>query len=180
MNHLLPPINVAELLWFVFASLAVGGGIGMVTRKNPIACLLFLVLTFFSLAAIYVLLEAHFIAAIQVIVYAGAIMVLFLFVIMLLNLGHDYQSDLRGGLWLVWGFTTAGIIGFVLYRTFVSTQPFVTGRGGVAIDNAIQNQNAVGVIANPLFREFLIPFELTSILLLVAIIGAVLLAKRKV
>jgi NADH-quinone oxidoreductase subunit J len=180
MNHLLPTINYAELLWFVFASMAVGGGIGMVTRKNPIACLLFLVLTFFSLAAIYVLLGAHFIAAIQVIVYAGAIMVLFLFVIMLLNLGHDYQSDIRGGLWLVWGFTTAGIIGFVLYRVFVSTEPFVSGRGGAVIDAAVRNQNAVGAIANPLFRDFLIPFELTSILLLVAIIGAVLLAKRKV
>ncbi|MGH7470869.1 MAG: NADH-quinone oxidoreductase subunit J, partial [Longimicrobiales bacterium] len=105
MNFILPPINVADLLWWVFASLALGGGIGMITRKNPIASLLFLVLSFFSLAALYVLLGAHFIAAIQVIVYAGAIMVLFLFVIMLLNLGHDYQSDLRGGLWIVWGFT---------------------------------------------------------------------------
>ena len=180
MNHLLPTINVAELLWFVFASLAVGGGIGMVTRKNPIACLLFLVLTFFSLAAIYVLLEAHFIAAIQVIVYAGAIMVLFLFVIMLLNLGHDYQSDLRGGLWVVWGFTAAGIIGFVLYRAFVSSEPIITGRGALAIDASVRDNNAVGAIAGPLFRDFLIPFELTSILLLVAIIGAVLLAKRKV
>ena len=180
MNHLLPTVEVPLLLWWVFASLAVGGGVGMITRKNPIACLLFLVLTFFSLAAIYVLLGAHFIAAIQVIVYAGAIMVLFLFVIMLLNLGHDYQSDLRGGLWIVWGFTAAGIIGFVLSRMFIVSDPIVTGRGGVVMDNAVQKSNAVGAIANPLFRDFLIPFELTSILLLVAIIGAVLLAKRKV
>ncbi|HSK21345.1 MAG TPA: NADH-quinone oxidoreductase subunit J, partial [Longimicrobiales bacterium] len=78
---------LTQLLWWVFASLAVGGGLGMVTRRNPVASLLFLVLTFFSLAAVYVLLGAHFIAAIQIIVYAGAIMVLFLFVIMLLNLG---------------------------------------------------------------------------------------------
>ena len=180
MNHLIPHIDVAELLWWVFASLAVGGGIGMITRKNPIASLLFLVLTFFSLASIYVLLGAHFIAAIQVIVYAGAIMVLFLFVIMLLNLGHDYQADLRGGLWLVWGFTMAGIIGFILSRVFIAAEPVVTGRGGVALDNALRQKGAVGVIADPLFRDFLIPFELTSILLLVAIIGAVLLAKRKV
>jgi NADH:ubiquinone oxidoreductase subunit 6 (subunit J) len=101
------------LLWWVFASLAVGGGFGMVTRRNPVASLLFLVLTFFSLAAIYVLLGAHFIAAIQIIVYAGAIMVLFLFVIMLLNLGHDYQADLRGGLWIVVGFVAAGVIGWL-------------------------------------------------------------------
>ena len=180
MNHLIPNIDVVELLWWVFASLAVGGGIGMITRKNPIASLLFLVLTFFSLASIYVLLGAHFIAAIQVIVYAGAIMVLFLFVIMLLNLGHEYQADLRGGLWLVWGFTMAGIIGFILSRVFIASDAVVTGRGGVALDNALRQKGAVGVIADPLFRDFLIPFELTSILLLVAIIGAVLLAKRKV
>ncbi len=180
MNHLVPSFNPADLLWWVFASLALGGGIGMITRKNPIASLLFLVLTFFSLAAIYVLLGAHFIAAIQVIVYAGAIMVLFLFVIMLLNLGHDYQSDLRSGLWIVWGFTTAGIIGFVLSRVFISSAPVETGRGAQVIDAAVRDLNAVGAIANPLFRDFLVPFELTSILLLVAIIGAVLLAKRKV
>jgi len=180
MNHLAPEFDVAQLLWWVFASLAVGGGIGMVTRRNPIASLLFLVLSFFSLAAIYVLLGAHFIAAVQVIVYAGAIMVLFLFVIMLLNLGHDYQSDLRGGLWIVWGFTAAGIIGFVLSRVFISTDPINTGRGAPMIDAAVQQQNAVGAIAQPLFRDFVIPFELTSVLLLVAIIGAVLLAKRRV
>ena len=180
MNHLLPQLDVVQLLWWVFASMAVGGGIGMITRKNPIASLLFLVLTFFSLAAIYVLLGAHFIAAIQVIVYAGAIMVLFLFVIMLLNLGHDYQSDLRGGLWIVWSFTMAGIIGFILSRVFITGDPVVSGRGGAVLDASVQKNGAVGAIADPLFREFLIPFELTSILLLVAIIGAVLLAKRKV
>jgi NADH-quinone oxidoreductase subunit J len=103
---------LTQLLWWVFASIAVGGGLGMVTRRNPVASLLFLVLTFFSLAALYVLLGAHFIAAIQIIVYAGAIMVLFLFVIMLLNLGHDYQADLRGGAWIVVAFVVAGTVGW--------------------------------------------------------------------
>src|SRR5688572_32737800 len=102
-----------QLLWWVFASMAVGGGLGMVTRRNPIGSLLFLILTFFSLAAIYVLLGAHFIGAIQIIVYTGAIMVLFLFVIMLLNLGTDYRSDMRGGLWVVLGFVSAGIMGYM-------------------------------------------------------------------
>jgi NADH-quinone oxidoreductase subunit J len=180
MNTLIPQFAVADLLWWLFAFMAAGGGVVMITRKNPVASLLFLVLSFFSLAAIYVMLGAHFIAAIQVIVYAGAIMVLFLFVIMLLNLGHDYQSDVRSGLWILWGFTTAGIIGFVVSRVFISTVPVETGRGGPVIEAAVREQNAVGAIAIPLFRDFLIPFELTSVLLLVAIIGAVLLAKRKV
>jgi NADH-quinone oxidoreductase subunit J len=173
---------VTQLLWWVFASVAVGGGFGMVTRKNPVASLLFLVLTFFSLAAIYVLLGAHFIAAIQIIVYAGAIMVLFLFVIMLLNLGHDYQADLRGGLWIVAGFVSAGAIGFLVWQAFGTAPAGVAMRGGGAAQIAadVERLNAVGAVAYPLFRYYLVPFELVGILLLVAIIGAVLLAKRRI
>src|SRR5690625_6879998 len=85
-----------ELLWWIFASLAVGSALLTVTRRNPVASLLCLLLTFFCLAAIFVLLGAHFLAAMQVIVGAGAMLVLFLFVLMLLNLGHDYQADIRG------------------------------------------------------------------------------------
>lgn len=169
-----------ELLWWVFAALALGGAIGMITGRNPVASLLFLVLTFFSLAAIYVLLGAHFIAAAQVIVYAGAIMVLFLFVIMLLNLGHDYESDLRRGLWILVGFVAAGIMGFALSRTITLPRVDMGGGNAAGIDAAVRELGAVGAIGQPLFRDFLVPFELTSILLLVAVIGAVLLAKRRV
>ena len=170
----------AQLLWWVVASLAVGGGLGMVTRKNPVASLLFLVLTFFSLAALYVLLGAHFIAAIQIIVYAGAIMVLFLFVIMLLNLGHDYQSDLRGGLWILVGFVAAGVVGFFVWRSFGAADAIVARGGAEEIAASVEQLNAVGAIAQPLFRDYIVPFELVGILLLVAIIGAVLLAKRRI
>jgi len=171
---------MTDLLWWVFASLAIGGGIGTVTRKNPVASLLFLVLSFFNLAAVYVLLGAHFIAAAQVIVYAGAILVLFLFVIMLLNLGHDYHSDLRGGLWVVAGFLTAGLVGWALSRTLTGGLGVADLAGGEAIDASIRELSAVGAIAQPLFRNFIVAFELTSILLLVAIVGAVILAKRRV
>jgi len=180
MTDLLTTFPFAQLLWWVFASLAVGGALGTITRRNPVASLLFLVLTFFSLAAIYLLLGAHFIGVVQVIVYAGAILVLFLFVIMLLNLGNDYQSDMRGGLWIVAGFVSAGVIGFVLWRGLQTGNAVLQADGGSRIDAAVDSLNAVGAIAQPLFRDFLVPFELTSILLLVAIIGAVLLAKRRV
>jgi NADH-quinone oxidoreductase subunit J len=173
-------LPVASLLWWVFASMAVGGGLGMVTRKNPVASLLFLVLTFFSLAAIYVLLGAHFIAAIQIIVYAGAIMVLFLFVIMLLNLGHDYQADLRGGLWIVVGFIAAGTVGWFVWQSFGAPGATVERGGAVQIAADVEQLNAVGAIAYPLFRNYIVPFELVGILLLVAIVGAVLLAKRRI
>ena len=170
----------AQLLWWVFASLTVGGALGTITRKNPIASLLFLVLTFFSLAAIYTMMGAFFIGAIQVIVYAGAILVLFLFTIMLLNLGHEYHADLRGGLWIVLAFVSAGLIGWAVW--YGISQPGAVAQldGQQRVASAVQELNAVGAIAQPLFRDFLVAFELTSILLLVAIIGAVLLAKRRV
>jgi NADH-quinone oxidoreductase subunit J len=174
----LPPFH--ELLWWVFASLAIGGGFGMVTRKNPVAALLFLVLTFFSLAVLYLLLGAHFIAAIQIIVYAGAIMVLFLFVIMLLNLGHDYRADLRGGLWIVTGFAAAGVLGWIIARAALGPHPLPIAARAAEIEAGVAELNAVGVIALPLFRDHVVAFELTGILLLVAIVGAVLLAKRRV
>ncbi len=170
---------MSDLLWWVFASVVVGGGIGTILSRNPVASLLSLVLAFFGLAAIYVLLGAHFIAAIQVIVYAGAIMVLFLFVIMLLNLGHDYRPDLRRGAWLVLGSVTAGLIGYLVSRGVRGAEGLAAA-GEPLTGKAAESANAVAVIASPLFRDFLIPFELTSVLLLVAVIGAVLLAKRRV
>src|SRR5690606_21620680 len=131
------------LLWWVCASLASGGGIGMLVSRSPIASLLFRGLTFFSLAAIYVLLGAFFIAALQVIVYAGAIMVLFLFTIMLLNLGHDYRSDLRGAGWVIVGFTASGVAGWAVARTFgTSATAGVAQLGGAErIDAAVREFN---------------------------------------
>jgi NADH-quinone oxidoreductase subunit J len=171
---------MSNLLWWVFASVAIGGALGTVTRRNPIASLMFLVVSFFALAGIYVLLGAHFIAATQIIVYAGAILVMFLFVIMLLNLGHDYRSDLRGGAWIVAGFVVAGVIGWAVYRGVTTPQAVVQRGGEEAIAASVRELNAIGAIAQPLFRDFVVAFELTSILLLVAIVGAVVLAKRKV
>ena len=171
---------MTTLLWYIFAALAIGGGVGMVMGRQPVASLLSLVLTFFSLAAIYILLEAHFIAAVQIIVYAGAIMVLFLFVIMLLNLGHDYRVDLRGLAWIVVGSVSAGVIGYMLSRALTTEGAIVDQGGAEMIDAALRNHNAVGAIALPMFRDYVVPFELTAVLLLVAMVGAVLLAKRRV
>ena len=112
---------ITEILWWVFASMAIGGALGTITRKNPIGSLLFLIITFFALAAIYVMLGAQFIGAVQIIVYAGAIMVLFLFVIMLLNLGHDYRSDMRGGFW-IGGLLARASIGWALVADFRGRQ----------------------------------------------------------
>lgn len=170
---------MSDLLWWVFASLAVGGAAGTVLGRNPVASLLSLVLTFFSLAAIYILLGAHFIGAVQIMVYAGAIMVLFLFVIMLLNLGHDYRPDLRKGAWLVGGFATAGLSGYLVSRTIAGTEAFAAA-GNSTAQKAAEGANAVEAIAMPLFQDFVVPFEITGLLLLAAVVGAVVLAKRRV
>jgi NADH-quinone oxidoreductase subunit J len=137
-----------------------------------------MVATLASIAATYVLLEAHFLAAIQVIVYAGAIMVLFLFVIMLLNLGHDYQKDLKGGLFALISFGVVGALAGVLAREVGAIGITETPAGGLAIDAALVEHGVVGAIAQPLYTTYVVPFEITGILLLVAIVGAVVLAKK--
>lgn len=169
-----------EALWYIFAVMALFGGVGMVLGRNPVASLLSLVLTLFSLGVLYLLMEAHFIAAIQVIVYAGAIMVLFLFVIMLLNLGHDYQADLRGVGWLAGGGVVFGLTAWLISRVFSSPQLVLEPGPGMLPDVARAEHGAVGSVAMPLFRDYVVGFEVTSLLLLAAIIGAILLAKRRV
>jgi NADH-quinone oxidoreductase subunit J len=174
---------MADILFYVFSAVALGSSILMVTRKNPVASLLYMVTTLASVAGIYVLFEAHFLAAIQVIVYAGAIMVLFLFVIMLLNLGHDYRQDIRGGAWAIFAFIVAGTMAGLLARQFRGTEGspvYAYFQGADAIDALLADKGAVGAIAQPLFTDYVVAFELTGILLLVAVVGALALAKRKV
>jgi len=174
---------MTDVLFFVFAAVVAGSAVGVVTGRSPITSLLFMVVTLGALAGIFVLLQAHFLAAVQIIVYAGAIMVLFLFVIMLLNLGHDYHADLRGGLWAVLAFVASGALAGYLSRAFggTSEEALAGAFGGTgAIDAALAEQGAVGAIAHPLFTDYLVPFEITGILLLVAIVGAIALAKRTV
>ncbi len=174
---------MTDILFYVFSAVAVGSAMLMVTRKNPVASLLFMVATLASLAGIFVLFEAHFLAAIQVIVYAGAIMVLFLFVIMLLNLGHDYRKDLRGGVWAILSFMVAGAMAGVLARQFrgAGADPLLARfGGGEAMDALLAERGAIGAIAHPLYTDYVVAFEITGILLLVAVVGALALAKRRV
>jgi NADH-quinone oxidoreductase subunit J len=167
------------VLFYLFAGLAIGGAIGVVMARSPVGSLLFMVATLAAVAGTYVLLEAHFLAAIQIIVYAGAIMVLFLFVIMLLNLGHDYEKDLKGGAFAV---VTFGVIGAIAGLIVSRVAPVAAseGAGGAAIDAAIAEHGAVGAIAETLYTTYVVPFEITGILLLVAIVGALALAKKEV
>jgi NADH-quinone oxidoreductase subunit J len=168
-----------EFLFFLFAAMAILSAIFMVTQVNPVASVLYLVVTFFSLSGLFVILDAHFIAAVQVIVYAGAIMVLFLFVIMLLNLGSPELSDLRRGLGRVLAGSVAVALVAVFVRLFMAGAD-VDGLGGPsALDPLLESSGAVAAVAEPLFTRYLVAFEVTSILLVVAIVGSVVLARRR-
>jgi len=157
------------------AIVSLGSALFMLATPNAVHSALALVLNFFTLAIMYVLLQAHFLAAVQVIVYAGAIMVLFLFVIMLL--GVDRQDNLTENikfqrpLALLFGAGLAGITVFTVRAAFEKT-PFT----GLDEANASGNVQGLGRL---LFSHYLFPFEVTSLLLIVAAIGAMVIGKRR-
>ncbi len=183
---------MTEAVFYFFAIMAVGSAVLCILQRNPVASVLWLVSTMLALAGIFVLLGARFIGVIQVLVYAGAVMVLFLFVIMLLNLGHA-ESDVRGfPTWV----TAAVLISvltadlFVLWRyspervalEYSGSLELVDPRlvfPGTQASLSVADTNVVAGVAAPMFATYLIPFEITSVLLLAAIVGAVVLAKRR-
>ena len=173
---------IIQILFFFFAACAAGSALAMVTRKNPVACAMWLIGTFFAVAAIYTLLGAYFIGIIQILVYAGAIMVLFLFVIMLLNLGNDYEPDIRGLGWKIAAGGAGLLIVAFLARAFTVDVPRPLGdaAGPAALATAQARDGVVGLIGIPLYNQYVVPLQATAILLLVAVVGAVVLAKRKV
>jgi len=172
----------ADMVFYIFAAVAIGSALGVVTAKNPVGSLLFMVTTLAAVAGIFVLFEAHFLAAIQVMVYAGAIMVLFLFVIMLLNLGHEYHPDIRGWAWRVASFVLVGggVALAVAASRGAARGPDLEATAAPELAALIAEKGAVGAIADPLFTDYVVAFELTGILLLIAVVGAIALAKRRV
>ena len=160
-------------LFLVLAVLTVVAALGVVLHPNPVKSALFLVVTLFLLAVVFVLLEAHMIAALQIIVYAGAIMVLFLFVIMLLNLQIDDPERGRRRL-VLRGLAWAGGI-LLAVELAILTRRAPLGDVGTAP----AGYGGAEAVAKSLFTDFLPPFELTSILLLVAVVGAVVLAQKQ-
>ncbi len=161
-----------QALFYIVSTLAVVAALAMVVSKNAVHAALFMVANFALFAMLYLLLRASFIATIQVIVYAGAIMVLFLFVIMMLNVSEaERPQDRLFALDSLAPLIAVGLLGVLVYVAFGVKQPAATTSGLVFAD--------IGDIGALLFTRYLYPFEITSILLLVAMIGAVVLAKRR-
>jgi NADH-quinone oxidoreductase subunit J len=168
---------VIELIVFAIAGAAcLAGAVGVVVSSNPVHAALSLVATLFGIAVLFVAQQANFLAAVQVIVYAGAIVVLFLFVIMLL--GVDRADNLRveplgGGQRVTAAVVAAGVLGLVL-TTLASTGWEATGAVG-EVDESVPDINQLG---EALFTRYLYAFEITAVLLVIAVVGAVLLARR--
>ena len=165
----------AQFLFFFLATVAVAAAIGMLLSRSPVNSALWLVLNFFCIAGLYIVLSATFIGVIQVLVYAGAIMVLFLFVIMLLNL--EAPPKLAG---IDWGRVAGFLVGMILLSQLVYVVAEGLGVTPVAIASpeALQNGGAA-YLAQSLFTRYAVPLEIIGLLLLAATVGAVMLAKRR-
>ena len=166
-----------EIIFFYLVALVVvASGLLVILCKSPINSAIGLVNTFFCLAIFYVMLHAPFMAAIQIMVYAGAIMVLILFVIMLLNLGAAARKRYTQG--IVWSALASLMV--LVNVVFFLKRGRVTGAEGDITAFTVESVGHTELIGRTMFTEFLLPFEIASILLLVAIIGAVVLAKKEV
>ncbi len=166
--------DTAELvLFWVFAIPLLASAAGVVAARNPVYAAMSLVSAFFWLAGIYVLLTAHLLAFVQIIVYAGAIMVLFLFVVMLLSL-----SDAELGLEKLTALKFVGIVGAAGLLTLLVTA--VVQGAPLGMRQVGADYGTVKAVGKLLFTQYLLPFEATSVLLLVAIVGAVVVAKEKI
>lgn len=165
--------HIPNILFYLFAFLTLACGALVVANpfsRNPVTSAMFLVLTIISMAGLFVLLHAFFLAAVQVIVYAGAVMVLFLFVIMLLDLKEEERRKIKKA-GLVAGVISVGAIIAIFIRSLLATNP---GKN-FANPTAVGDTAALGKM---LFTNYLLPFEIVSILLLVAMVGVILLRKK--
>jgi NADH-quinone oxidoreductase subunit J len=165
------------IAFYLFATIAVAASLLVIAQRNPIYSVLLLIASFGALSGLYVLLDAPFAAVTQIIVYAGAIMVLFLFVVMLLNAPHeDTEHDLRSHPLL-----RGGPLGFglVLALTLVIELGLALGAGSRTGGFGSASTGSVQAIGRALFTEYAFPFEVTSVLILVAMVGAVVLARRE-
>jgi NADH-quinone oxidoreductase subunit J len=164
-------MGITQILFFILAALALFSAVMVITSRNPVFSVLWLIITFFTISGHYVLLNAQFLAVVNIIVYAGAIMVLFLFVIMLMNLSKETEPQKNKWLKLA-GAVSGGCLLLVLVAALRDTESRMTelGTGDIGL---IQN------LGKSLFSDYVVPFEISSILFLSAMIGAVVIGKKE-
>lgn len=166
-------MGLTTIIFWGLSVLAIVGALMVLFSKNPIHSILWLVSVFFAISGHYILLNAQFLAVVNIIVYAGAIMVLFLFVVMLMNLNN--QTEPQKSLWI----KLAGIIsGGMVLLVMIST---IRSAADLTDKKALMNEGDIGLISNlgkVLFSEYVVPFEVSSILFLSAMVGAVVIGKK--
>jgi NADH-quinone oxidoreductase subunit J len=169
---------VEKILFLVFAVLVVAGGLGTITRKNVVHALILLVFTFINVAAIFFLTQAYFLAVVQILVYAGAIMVLFVFVVMFLNLRtfQEQEQTHRGQRWVALALSVLVLAEFVIILAGIT---FTSAKGGFTPEAVAAAGGSTRVFGDALFNQMLLPFEVASIILLVAMVGAIILVKKE-
>jgi NADH-quinone oxidoreductase subunit J len=160
--------------FFLFATCAVATAVVTVTRKNPVAAAVGLIAHFFCLSGLYLTLQAQLLAALQILVYAGAIMVLVVFVIMLLNLGQESTLSKQLNVRSILGVVFAGLLGIQIIAFLMMQRGDFT-----ALAPNAELIGSVGELGRVLYTDYLFPFEAVSLLLLAAVVGAVVIAKRK-
>ncbi|MEQ1677624.1 MAG: NADH-quinone oxidoreductase subunit J [Chitinophagaceae bacterium] len=166
-------MNITEILFWFLSVVAIFSALMVITSKNPVYSVLWLIVTFFSISGHYILLNAQFLAIVNIIVYAGAIMVLFLFVIMLMNLNKE--SEPQKNRWLkMAGAVAGGCLLLVLVAALKDTD--------IKQQQALVNAGGIGLIKNlgkELFTTYVVPFEISSVLFLSAMVGAVVIGKKE-
>jgi NADH-quinone oxidoreductase subunit J len=167
---------VDHVVFWIFAPISVGSAVMMLFQRNAVHAALLLIVNFFTLAVFFLLLGSPFLFAVQIIVYAGAIMVLFLFVIMLLGVdrGESLTETIRGQRWLA---IPLGV-GLALEVFFAVRLGVGLGRGAIPEIDAVAAEGSIRALARVLFTDYFFPFEVTSVLLIVAAIAAVVMARR--
>ena len=164
-------MDIYSILFWVLSVIAVGSALGVIFSRNPVNSVMFLILTFFAISGHYILMNAQFLAIVNIIVYAGAIMVLFLFVIMLMNLNADVEPQ-KGLLVQLAGVISGGVMFLVILAAIKSAK----------VDVVDTTSTDIGLIANlgrVLFTKYVLPFEISSVLFLSAMIGAVVIGRKE-
>jgi NADH-quinone oxidoreductase subunit J len=166
---------IDAVFFYVFASLTLGGAILTITRKNAVHSAICLIVSLLGVAGLFLLQQAEFLFAVQIVLYIGGIMVLFLFVIMLVNLEEAAKQHQFNNQWWLALACVVGVGAEILYVLAKGGESFPLPAAG-----APPTAGNTEMIANTIFRDYLVPFELASVLLLVAIVGSVLMAKKRV
>lgn len=164
-------MSIYEILFWFLTVVAIGCGLGVILSRNPVNSVLFLIATFFAISGHYIMMNAQFLAVVNIIVYAGAIMVLFLFVIMLMNLNADTEPQ-KNRLAQLAGIISGGVLFLVILAALKSTTA-----------NTLETTSTdIGLIKNlgkTLFTQYVLPFEISSVLFLSAMIGAIVIGKKE-